>query len=64
MQVAIIALLNIGVCLAATATWTFFGAGIRRFLRTPHMLRLFNLGMALLLTGSVIPILLEIKNTF
>jgi threonine/homoserine/homoserine lactone efflux protein len=61
-QVTIIALLNTGVCLASTATWTAFGAAIRRFLRTPQTLRLFNLLMALLLAGSTIPILLEIRD--
>jgi threonine/homoserine/homoserine lactone efflux protein len=62
-QVVIIALLNIAVSLASTTTWTVFGAGIRRFLRTPGTLRLFNLLMALLLVGSVIPILIEIKQS-
>ena len=63
MQVAIIALLNTGVCLASTTTWAAFGAGIRRFLRTSHTLRLFNLAMALLLVGSIVPILLEIRDS-
>ena len=63
MQVAIIALLNTGVCLASTTTWAAFGAGIRRFLRTSHTLRLFNLAMALLLAGSIVPILLEIRDS-
>lgn len=62
-QVVIIALLNIAVSLASTATWTAFGAGIRRFLRTSHTLRLFNVLMALLLVGSVVPILVEIKES-
>lgn len=61
-QVAIIALLNTGVCLASTTTWTMFGAAIRRFLRTPRALYLFNLLMALLLAGSTISILLEIAH--
>jgi threonine/homoserine/homoserine lactone efflux protein len=61
-QVVIIALLNIAVSLGSTTTWTAFGAGIRRFLRTPGTLRLFNLLMALLLVGSTIPILREIRD--
>jgi threonine/homoserine/homoserine lactone efflux protein len=61
-QVVIIALLNIAVSLGSTTTWATFGAGIRRFLRTPGTLRLFNLLMALLLVGSTIPILLEIRD--
>ena len=62
-QVVIIALLNIVVRFGSTTTWTAFGAGIRRFLRTSAKLRLFNLLMALLLAGSVVPILLEIKDS-
>jgi threonine/homoserine/homoserine lactone efflux protein len=62
-QVVIIALLNIAVSLGSTTTWTAFGAAIRRFLRTPGTLRLFNLLMALLLAGSVVPILLEIRDS-
>jgi len=62
-QVVIIALLNIAVSLGSTTTWTAFGAGIRRFLRTPGTLRLFNLLMAILLVGSTVPILLEIRDS-
>jgi threonine/homoserine/homoserine lactone efflux protein len=63
-QVVIIALLNIAVSFASTLTWTAFGASIRHFLYTRARLRLFNLTMAVLLAGSVVPILLEIKNAF
>lgn len=62
-QVVLIALLNIAVSFASTLTWTAFGAGIRRFLRTSHTLRLFNLLMALLLASSVVPILIEIRDS-
>jgi threonine/homoserine/homoserine lactone efflux protein len=62
-QVVIIALLNIAVSLGSTTTWTAFGAGIRRFLRTPGTLRLFNLLMAILLVGSTVPILIEIRDS-
>jgi threonine/homoserine/homoserine lactone efflux protein len=60
LQVAIIALITLVVTLASTLTWTAFGAAIRRFLRTPTTLRLFNLAMALLLFASTVPILVEI----
>jgi threonine/homoserine/homoserine lactone efflux protein len=63
-QVAIIALITLGVTLASTWTWTAFGAGIRRWLRSRRALRLFNLAMALLLVASTVPILIEIKDTF
>ena len=63
LQVAIIALLTVVVTLLSTLTWTAFGAVIRRWLRAPLALRLFNLFMALLLVGSTVPILLEIKES-
>jgi threonine/homoserine/homoserine lactone efflux protein len=62
-QVAIIAAITLVVSVASTATWTAFGAAIRRWLRSPRALRLFNVGMAILLVASVIPILLEIKDS-
>jgi threonine/homoserine/homoserine lactone efflux protein len=60
LQVAIIAVITLGVTLASTLTWTAFGAAIRRFLRSTVALRLFNLAMALLLLVSTVPILTEI----
>ena len=47
---------------ASTWTWTAFGAGIRRWLRSAAALRLFNLAMALVLVASTVPILVEIKD--
>ena len=63
LQVAIIALITLGVSLASTVTWTAFGAAIRRLLRSALALRLFNLTMALLLLISTVPILIEIKDS-
>ncbi|HEY0266515.1 MAG TPA: hypothetical protein VGC16_07165, partial [Rhizomicrobium sp.] len=63
VQVAIIAFVTLGVTLASTLTWTAFGAGIRRWLKHPWALRLFNLAMALLLVISVVPILGEIRDS-
>lgn len=62
IQVAIIALLSVAVTFLSTLTWTAFGAAIGRWLRAPMARRLFNLFMAALLVGSVIPILGEIKD--
>jgi threonine/homoserine/homoserine lactone efflux protein len=62
LQVAIIAFLTVFVTLLSTLTWTAFGAAIRRWLRAPWTLHLFNLFMAVLLVGSTVPILLEIKD--
>ncbi|MBW8708914.1 MAG: LysE family translocator [Alphaproteobacteria bacterium] len=62
LQVAIIAAITLVVSVGSTLTWTSFGAGIRRWLRSPAALRLFNLAMALLLFASTVPILLEIAD--
>jgi threonine/homoserine/homoserine lactone efflux protein len=60
LQVAMMALITLVVTLASTLTWTAFGAAIRKWLRAPAALRLFNLAMALLLLASTTPILREI----
>jgi threonine/homoserine/homoserine lactone efflux protein len=60
LQVAIIAAMSIAVAFASSLTWAAFGAAIGRWLRAPLALRAFNLFMALLLIGSVVPILGEI----
>ena len=60
LQVAIIALMSVAVTFLSTLTWTVFGAAIGRFLRAPIALTLFNLAMAALLLGSIVPILSEI----
>ena len=39
--------------------WTSIGAGTARLLRTARQLRLFNLGMGLLLVASLVPLLIE-----
>lgn len=62
IQVAIIALLSVAVTFLSTLTWTAFGAAIGRWLRAPLARRLFNLFMAALLVGSVVPILGEIQD--
>lgn len=59
-QVAIIAMITLGVSVGSTLTWAAFGAAIRHILHAPIALRLFNLTMALLLLISTVPILIEI----
>jgi threonine/homoserine/homoserine lactone efflux protein len=63
LQVAVITLITLAVTLASTWTWAAFGAGIRRYLRSARALKLFNLAMALALLASVLPILIEIKDS-
>ena len=60
LQVAVIAVMSVAVTFLSTLTWTVFGAAIGRWLRAPSALLLFNLFMALLLLGSIVPILGEI----
>jgi threonine/homoserine/homoserine lactone efflux protein len=45
------------VCIPCTMLWTGIGAGAARVLRSPRHLRLFNVGMALLLVASLVPML-------
>lgn len=42
----------------AVITWAAFGVGLRRFLRNPRHARIFNGSMAVLLIGSIVPMLL------
>jgi threonine/homoserine/homoserine lactone efflux protein len=63
LQVAIIAVICLIVTFLSTLTWAAFGAAIGRWLRAPLALRLFNLSMAMLLIGSTIPIMLEIRES-
>jgi threonine/homoserine/homoserine lactone efflux protein len=59
IEVAIIAAVSLVVSIFSTLTWTAFGAGIRRWLRSPAALRVFNIAMALSLVASMVPIMLE-----
>jgi threonine/homoserine/homoserine lactone efflux protein len=43
------------VCLPCLLVWASFGAGASRILRTPAALRWFNVTMAVLMVGSLLP---------
>ncbi len=58
-QVLVLAVLFLVICLPTVALWTSIGAGTARLLRTPRQMRLFNLGMGLLLVASLAPLLTE-----
>jgi threonine/homoserine/homoserine lactone efflux protein len=61
---------NLGVALliflvvniATVFIWTAFGVGLRRFLDRPVILRAFNIGMALLLVASLLPLFAELSG--
>ena len=42
----------------STSTWAGFGVALRRLLRNPAHARLFNIGMALLLVTSIVPMVI------
>ena len=42
--------------------WTAFGMGLRRVLERPAILRVFNVGMALLLVASLVPLFSELAG--
>ena len=46
--------------LPCVASWTGFGVGLRRFLDRPAVLRFFNVGMAILLVLSLLPLAAEL----
>ncbi|WP_338147771.1 LysE family translocator [Neoroseomonas terrae] len=50
-----IAVVFAAVCLPCTLAWAGLGAGASRILRTPRALRAFNVAMALLMVGSLVP---------
>lgn len=42
--------------LASSWTWVMFGSGLRRLLRTPKAVRIFNVAMGVLLVATLIPV--------
>lgn len=44
--------------IATSYVWVMFGSGLRRLLRTAHMVRAFNVAMGVLLVLSLIPVFL------
>jgi threonine/homoserine/homoserine lactone efflux protein len=60
-------LLTVGAVFAAVnlptvSFWTLFGVGLRRWLTDPVRVRVFNVGMALLLLASLAPIVLGLAG--
>ena len=55
-ELAVILAISVLVTIGSTTAWTGFGAGLSRFLQeSPRMRRVFNVGMALLLVLSIVP---------
>ncbi len=62
-QIGIIALIFLITAFPSAATWLFFGANLKRFLQCPKHQKIFNIVMALLLVGSIIPVLINFIKT-
>jgi len=59
-QVIIIALTFFIVAFPCVGIWLFFGVGLKKYLNSPKHQKIFNISMALLLIGSVYPVLKEL----
>lgn len=58
VEIAVILTITLLVTIGSTVTWTGFGFWLSRFLQeSPCMLRVFNVGMALLLVLSIVPVM-------
>lgn len=58
-SVLVVALVFGLVNLPSIASWVLFGSALRAALRTPSVLRLFNVSMAVLLVASLVPAFLD-----
>lgn len=56
-SLGIACLVNTHLAFLAVSAWALFGKVVKKWLSRPIILRIFNIGMALLLVGSVIPAL-------
>jgi threonine/homoserine/homoserine lactone efflux protein len=56
-MIAVFAVVN----LPSISLWALFGVGLRRLLNDPAKVRIFNIVMALLLVGSMVPVLLDVS---
>ena len=59
-QVIFIALAFFIVAFPCVGIWLVFGVGLKKYLNSPKHQKIFNLSMALLLIGSVFPVLKEL----
>ena len=62
-QISIIALIFLITAIPSAATWLIFGAHLKRFLQNPQHQHVFNIVMALLLVGSIVPVLIHLIKT-
>lgn len=63
-QVIFIALAFLIVAIPSLSVWLIFGVGIKKYLKSARHQKLFNLSMALLLIGSIIPVLISLVEQY
>lgn len=59
INIAVLAGIFLLVGLSSAASWALFGTSLRSLLRSPHLVRVFNVAMALALVLSLYPVLRE-----
>ncbi len=59
LQIAAIAVMDIGITLVSVSCWTLFGHFLRNYLHTESRRRRFNYAMAGLLLVSIVPVIWE-----
>ncbi len=59
LNIILIATVFAGLGLVSSWTWLLFGTGLRRIVRDPSAVRVFNVTMALALAASLVPVFLE-----
>lgn len=64
LQILIIGLVLFLVALPSAAVWMLFGTALQRILANPRHLRVFNVTMALLLAGSVMPVVVDLVQKY
>jgi len=64
LQILIIGLVLFLVALPSAAVWMLFGTALQRILANPRHLRVFNVTMALLLAGSVMPVVVDLAQKY
>jgi threonine/homoserine/homoserine lactone efflux protein len=63
-EVMMIAIIFFFVAIPSLSTWLFFGVGLKRILKQPFYQKAFNILMALLLVGSIIPVINELISHY
>jgi threonine/homoserine/homoserine lactone efflux protein len=64
IQVVYIALAFFVVSFPSVGVWLIFGAGLKKYLKSPKHQKIFNVSMAILLVGSILPVVKEVVDKY